>query len=449
MQRIKRNPVSDAGARRFRPVVGRAAVPIALLALATALLGAADARAEIVRLDIQGSEAFAGGESFGPAGAYRSTWGVAHGEIDPEDPANAPIVDLERAPRNAAGRVEYAVDFFLLHPERGGPTLLYDVPNRGSMVALSFLNQARGAAAAPPGHPRDAADAGNGFLLRRGYTLVWSGWEPLAREFPGALRADLPEARGVPEQRIRDEFVFGIFPGAAPDFATLSYPVAYMDPKAARLMVRDRQGDPRRELPAGAWRFLDSRRIALVPDAHRFAPAAIYDLWYPAREPRVLGVGFAATRDLVAFLRRDMQDRRGRPNPLARSGELPRHALAFGVSQSGRFLRHFLELGMNRDMQGRRVFDGLLPYIGGAGKVFANHRFGQPGRTAGQHIGRDFPENWFPFAHAALEDPLTGARAGLLRGDESDPRVIEVNTRPSTGRREPRCCTPTRWAGAT
>ena len=430
MQGIRTQTDADpTGIARTRSELNRRAAAWIARCLALAVLaGATSARAEIVRLDVHGSEAFAGGQSFGAAGAYRRTWGVAHGEIDPRDPTHAAIADLERAPRNATGQVEYAVDFFLLHPERVGSTLLYDVPNRGSKVALSFLNEARVATAGEPGYPRDAADVGNGFLLRRGYTLVWSGWEPLFPKRPGALSAELPAARGIGPQRIRDEFVFGIFPGAVPDFAPLSHPTADLDPAGARLTVRERQGDPRRELPSSSWRFLDSRRIALVPDGLRFAPAAIYDFWYRAGDPKVLGVGFAATRDLVSFLRNEPADRGGRPNPLARSGALPARALAFGVSQSGRFLRHFLELGMNRDARGRRVFDGLLPYIGGAGKVFANHRFGQPGRTAGQHIGRDFPENWFPFAHARLEDPLTRIRAGLLRGDESDPLVIEVNT---------------------
>ena len=109
-------------------------------------------------------------------------------------------------------------------------------------------------------------------------------------------------------------------------------------------------------------------------------------------------------------------------------GEI-RHALAFGVSQSGRFLRHFLELGMNADERGRRVFDGVFSHVAGAGKVFANHRFGMPGRTATQHEDRLYPENWFPFSTAMTDRPVLAARpARILPAPPTDPKVIETNS---------------------
>ena len=104
------------------------------------------------------------------------------------------------------------------------------------------------------------------------------------------------------------------------------------------------------------------------------------------------------------------------------------HALAFGVSQAGRFLRHFLELGMNDDGHGRRVFDGVLSHVAGAGKVFANHSFAMPGRTATQHEDRLYPENWFPFGNAVTTDPFSGRNGAILRGRPTDPLMIEVNT---------------------
>ncbi len=159
--------------------------------------------------------------------------------------------------------------------------------------------------------------------------------------------------------------------------------------------------------------------IRLLPQGSLFAPFKIYELWYEATGSKVLGIGFACVRDLVSFLRYETTDRNGAPNPLIAEGTRAddtgiRHALAFGVSQSGRFLRHFLELGMNDDGHGRRVFDGVMSHVAGAGKVFANHRFGMPGRTATQHEDRLYPENWFPFGNAVTTDPFS-------RQDRRDP----------------------------
>jgi hypothetical protein len=143
-----------------------------------------------------------------------------------------------------------------------------------------------------------------------------------------------------------------------------------------------------------------------------------------------LGIGLAATRDLLSFLRYEARDRAGTANPVALNGGNPGVAavLAFGVSQSGRYLRDHIALGFNQDEIGRKVIDGVLTHVAGIGKVFANYEFGQPYRTRTQHEDHGFPENHFPFAHATLTDPVTGQTGGLWRGDGFDPLVIEVNT---------------------
>ena len=183
-----------------------------------------------------------------------------------------------------------------------------------------------------------------------------------------------------------------------------------------------------------------------MPEGRAFEPFKIYEVWYEATEPKVLGIGFASVRDLVSFLRYG----RAKNSVLGEGAEI-RHAIGFGVSQSGRFLRHFLELGMNRDTTGRRVFDGIMSHVAGAGKVFANHRFGMPGRTATQHEDRLYPENWFPFGNTVATDPFSGKTGAILKGDPSDPFVIETNTatRRNTGKRAPRSCTPIRAARKT
>jgi Alpha/beta hydrolase domain len=170
------------------------------------------------------------------------------------------------------------------------------------------------------------------------------------------------------------------------DVVRLNYPEVSTDPRRARLTMRDRERDPRTGIPPDSWEFADARTIRLLPLGSRFASYKIYEVWYEATGSNVAGVGFAAVRDLVSLLRYEIFDESGALNPMI--GETGRHetgvlrALGFGVSQSGRFLRHFLELGMNGDDRGRRVFDGVLTHVAGAGKVFANHSFAMPGRTA-------------------------------------------------------------------
>ncbi len=208
----------------------------------------------------------------------------------------------------------------------------------------------------------------------------------------------------------------------------LNYPAATMDKSKARLTVRTRHSDQRTEVPADQWEFENARSIRLLPKGTKFTPVAIYELWYEATGARVVGMGYAATRDVVSFLRYESADDKGTPNPIAGQGGGIRHAIAFGGSQAGRFLRHYVELGMNKDLRGRKVFDGVYSHTAGAGKVFANHAFAEPGRTTTQHEDHDYPENWFPFSTAQVTDPLTGKSGALMRGDGSDPLMIETNT---------------------
>jgi hypothetical protein len=272
--------------------------------------------------------------------------------------------------------------------------------------------------------------------LGRGYTLVWSGWDPGAPSTNNGLGARFPTAmaNGRPATgRIRHEFHIGTRAPGKGDLVRLPYPAVSADIGQVRLTVRDRESDTRAEIPADAWEFADAQSIRLLPEGRLFAPFKIYELWYEATGSKVLGIGFASVRDLVSFLRRETRDRNGTRNPLIPE-EAPtadtgiRYALAFGVSQSGRFLRHYLELGMNDDGHGRRVFDGVMSHVAGAGKVFANHRFGMPGRTATQHEDRLYPENWFPFGNAITTDLFSRTTGAILLGDPTDPLVIETNS---------------------
>jgi alpha/beta hydrolase family protein len=383
----------------------------------------------IIDISITASEKFAGGHEFGAAGGYVRVKGVARGTLDPRAAENAGIVDLDKAPVNAAGLVEYATDFDMLRPAdpaRGSGILVYDVPNRGSKRIFNLLDDVASGDPARINDPKTREDAGLGFCLGRGYTLVWSGWDPGAPRANGGLGADFPTAmqNGKPVTgRIRDEFHFGTRAPGDGSVRRLSYPAASLNQPAARLTVRARESDRRSPVPRDGWEFIDDRSIRLLPEGRKFEPVKIYELWYEATGPKVLGIGFASVRDLVSCLR-DGGDGCGGSLGL---GPV-RHALAFGVSQSGRFLRHFLELGMNRDGNGRRVFDGVFSHVAGAGKVFANHRFGMPGRTATQHEDRLYPENWFPFAMGECIDPMSGRPDALLKDPATDPKVIETNS---------------------
>jgi hypothetical protein len=407
------------------------------LAVALApLVAAPAATAQITEIRIDAIEPFAGGYAFGEAGPYVRIKGVAKGELDPKAPQNAVIVDLDKAPLNARGMIDYEVDIFILRPAapaRGNGILFYEVLNRGNKQLGQRLHDLVGEGAAALNDPTTRDHVGNGFLFERGYSIVWSGWEADVAKSGSTMGAGLPLAMadGKPVvRRIREEMQVGKRIPAGIDTFRLSYPAASTDQSTARLTMRARNTDPRGEILAEAWEFADAQSIRPLPRGSRFKPTAIYELWYDAVEARIAGVGFAATRDLVSFLRYERADRRGRLNPLlvTEQGRGIRHAMAFGGSQSGRFLRHFIELGMNKDVQGRRVLDGMLAHTAGAGKVFANHPFAEPNRTTTQHEDHDYPENWFPFSTASTTDPFSGKTEALFRRDGFDPLLIATNT---------------------
>jgi hypothetical protein len=406
------------------------------VALAVALglpaLSAAQARVTEIRLDA--AEPFADGHAFGEVGSYVRIKGVAKGELDPASAQNKVIVDLDKTPRNVRGMVEYEVDVFILRPAdpaKANGLLFYEVLNRGNKQLGYRLHDLVGGEAVTLNDPRTRVHAGNGFLFERGYTIVWSGWDPDVPSANATMGARFPMIMedGKPlRRRIREEMQVGKRRPADVEVIRLSYPAVSTDKTAARLTARMRQSDDRELIPPDRWEFADARSIRLLPKGTKFTPTTIYELWYEATEAKVVGIGFAATRDLVSFLRHARADDKGTANPLAGEGAGIRHALAFGGSQSGRYLRHFIELGMNKDAGGRRVFDGMLAHTAGAGKVFANHTFAEPDRTFTQHEDHDYPENWFPFSTAYTTDRLAGKTGAVFRSDGFDPLLIESNT---------------------
>jgi len=393
------------------------AVLAGMLALAT------PATAQVTRFEVTEDVPAFAGRSFGEAGAYRRVTGRATIALDPADPRNAVITDLAEAPRNAEGRVEATADVVILRPEdpaRGSGTLLLDVPNRGRKLAPQLFDDAR-----QPGANtmRTAEDAGIGFLAGRGTTVVWVGWQADIPSQPGQLALSAPVLRGVTGP-VREEFVFDHRRSPAP--ATLAWPLA--DPPNLSVTVRQAWPDPRQSPPGLSARALDAQRIEVSRPEAGFDAGALYEVTYTARDPAVLGMGFAAVRDIVAFLRRDTSA----ANPLAFNGRPAVHrAIGFGVSQSGRFLRDFLHLGFNEDTAGRVVFDGLMPHVAGARRMATNLRFGQPGRNARHPQDPAWQADTFPFTYAVLDDPLSGRRDGLMlrcRLTSTCPRVMQSDS---------------------
>jgi len=407
--------------------MSRRAAGALLCALA---LVAAPAAARLTEINVASVERFANGARFGETGAYERVRGTFKGELDPADPRNRVIVNLDKAPKNAAGRVEYEADFFMLRPvdaARGNRKIFYDVTNRGRKNIHWRLTDARLSSPAGANDPRTAQDAGNGVLFRMGYTMVWSGWDPDAPRSDAGLsmKPVIATDGGKPiVNLIREEMMSGRLGRDLKSFR-LSYEAATPDRSQARLTVRRNETDAGKEIPAAGWAYVNSREIRLLPEDALPEPGSLYEFHYPATNPRVLGIGLAATRDLVSFLRYEAKDSRGNANP-ARPGI--RHALAFGSSQAGRYLRDHVALGFNQDEAKRKVFDGVMAHTAGAGGVFLNYEFGQPARTSTQHEDHYFPENAFPFSTARMDDPVTGKSGALLRGDGFDPLWIETNT---------------------
>lgn len=373
----------------------------------------------IVSVEVQAIEPLADGAPFGSVGAYEKVIGIARGCIDPAAPGNKGIALIDKAPRNARGLVEYTTDFYVLRPkdpDKGTGRILYEVNNRGRKML--FGNIADG----PQGinDPQKIADVGNGFPMRRGWIVVWSGWDPDAPRANKGLGLTAPIAtdNGKPiTKTVREEWVSGTRVGVLEAFK-LSYEATSTDPARAMLTVRERASDKPTPVPADQWSFVDGRSIKLKD---KVKPGYLYEFTYEARNPKVQGLGLAATRDFVSWLKHD-------PKAVEVTGRKVGHALAIGFSQAGRYLRHHISAGFNRDEQGRLVFDGIHSHIAGVGRLFFDTPFGQPARTNTQHEDHGFPEAWFPFSTATLEDPLTRATGSVLRGDGSDPKLIETNT---------------------
>ena len=399
----------------FRKAPGILWCRVPRLCAAGALLAAAIpfaatvAHARVTKIQISSRGPAFGGFSFPGVGPYERVIGKAFGEISPKDRHNNLIVDLNLAPRDAAGNVEYSFDFYILKPvdlSKGNHKVFYEAPNRGAKL-FGDLNRSSGG-----NDPAAASDPSDTFLAPQGYTIVWSGWDPAAGSDNSdlTLTITLPIAKNPDGSSITGPaYEYIVSPGRAGAYP-LSYPAATLDRSKAILTHRVHLDDAPRTIPATGWEYIDNgSAIRLLPAGANFAPNDIYEFSYAAKDPTINGIGLAAVRDFNSFLRYAKADASGTSNPLAANVT---RIYTFAVSQPARMLNDFRDLGFNEDEDGKIVFDGMLQWIAAGDGINLNYRFSQPGRTERNRQDQLYAEGVFPFANQRSTDPITGKTAG-------------------------------------
>ena len=426
---------------------------IVLCAMVTSAILSGPAEARITRIQITKTEPAFGGASFGTVGPYERLTGKAFGEVDPKAPANTIIQDIKLAPKNARGMVEYVTDIDILRPvnlSKSNGILFFNIINRGNKGGMTLFNSnVRGSTA----DNNNLVNPGDGFMERNGYTIIWFGWQADIEPGDGRMTMSVPVAQnsdglaltGIVRSELLARSPTSTLTMTSGWFNSSSapYPTVNTDNRAVlsdgflpTLTVRRRQQDPRISIPNEEWSFgtCGQGGAPPIPSATEicypagFKPGHLYELTYRAKAPLVLGLGFAATRDLGTFLKTAAKDDDGTANPVL----IPNvRAIVMGQSQSGRFIRTFINLGFNQGEDGKIVFDGAFPEIGG-GMLPLNVRWGQPGRGAGNaEVDNQTPGAEFPFSYGSELDPLTGRTGGILdrcTATRTCPKIIHAAT---------------------
>jgi hypothetical protein len=401
-----------------------------LLGLLLVFIGvSAPLAARVTRVEIESRTDVLSGKSFGDAGAYERLSGQIFFSVRVDNPHNSRIVDLHNAVNLNHGEVQFSADFVAFRPkdpQRGNGSLLLEVPNRGRPHIIAIVDG---------GDADLARDAGDAWLLRKGFTIVSVGWQwdapgqddlklyaPIAREegrrITGLLRGDFMLSR------VMDEVPLGHI--NAGNIGGSEYPVATLNDPRNVLTVRDSRDAKRTLIPASQWQFAETVNGKLTPsDRHihlkgGFQPGRIYEYVYGVADPVIAGLGFAAIRDFGAYAKRA-------PDAIIHAARI----YGEGISQNGRFLRDFLYEGFNADEDGKGVLDGVLAHVAGAGRGSFNYRFAQPSRDAQPTSSVFFPTDVFPFTDLPETDPLTGERGGLLdraTAEKVVPKIFLSNT---------------------
>ena len=391
---------------------------------------------------------FADGKQFKNHGSYEVIKGYILFNIDPKSRFYKGVTDIKKAPTNRNGNVEFKSDFLILRPSesgKGNQSIFFEWVNRGNIRCLQFFNDAIAS-----NSPIKADHVGNGFLFRNGYTIVFCAWQGDLLAGDDRFLMELPVAKNNGKSikgLVRSQFILeqnGIKTQPLSGwYNTRSHPTVSMDPKKAILTKRPYTNAKIQKIPSKEWYFareekglgLDGSNIetSIVPsDSHIYLPGGfetgwIYELIYTAKDPLIMGLGHPAVRDFVSFLRYEKKDSQGRPNPLLNLKI--EKVYGWGRSQSGRLIRDFVYQGYNKDQKDRKVFDGLMPHVSGAGMLWMNHRFANTVTPAGQeHEYHINCADRFPFSYAKSTDHLTRKNDSILKRPKTDPLIIHTQS---------------------
>ena len=412
------------------------------------------AEARVVRIVVERTTPYNDGQSFGTVGSFERLEGTVYMEIDPDNPLNGVIVNIERVPRNSDGLVEFSAPFVIIKPVdmmRGNRKVLYGINNRGNAIEIPFQTF-------PPLPPGANPESADGLFFRLGYTLVDAGWAgdivttttrlganlPVAVQPDGSpiishIRVEYPADSPGGPTGISDDMVTGYSLALKGTDRFVSYEVADTRTVNSTLTVRDSIDGVRRLVASDRWAFgtcpsgqsshaPTTRDICIFDGLKR---DHIYELIYPAKNPWVMGLGYAVTRDLAAFLRYETVDASGAPNPLLTNNAIEgiRRIYGLGISSTGMYLRDFLYLGFNEDEAHRQVFDAVRIHIPGTHRLFANVEFADPNIYSRQDRTADFISTAYPpLTYAVTTDPITNIRDGILKRPETDPLVFHIDT---------------------
>jgi hypothetical protein len=409
-------------AKRPHRVLIASAVALAAIGTGIAATSVADARTTQIQILSRGI-AF-GGYSFPGIGQYEVITGIASGAVDPTNPQNAVITDLQLAPRTN-GKVVYQHNFYILKPlslSNGNHKMMYEPPNRGGKTYQTLNNTPSGTN--DPAAITDPTVLANSFLWPQGYMTVWSGWEnnlATLSNVPqtGVATGSLPVAHNPDGSTITGPgYEYIVSPGAT---YTLAYPAASGSQNNAVLTHRIHLDDTPQVVPASGWAYTDATNTAIKLTTGSFIANDIYEFSYIAMNPTVNGLGLAAIRDFNSFLRYAVADDSHTPNPLA--GDVTR-IYTETSSQPARTLNDFTHLGFNQDESGRKVFDGMMQWIGAGDGLNMNYRWSQTKRTERNRQEELYLEGLFPFANQTTFDPISGQTDGRYK------RCTETKTCP-------------------
>ena len=373
---------------------------------------------------------FAHGQSFGKTGPYEILEGIFEFSVDPNNKHNESINDLELATTNDNGQVEFSSDFVILSPKdpnKGNGKIFFDILNRGRKTAIVSFNDPE-----RPVSPSDPIDPGNGFLMRYGYTIVFCGWQPDVPPIEGLLGMQLPDALDENGDQVVGKIMCQFQCNQPTQRFMLSHnghtphPPYDINENDAVLTVRNLPEDKPYTIDRSEWSFVDEANgnkstpeYILMPSG--FKSGLMYQLVYTTKGSKIIGLGMAAVRDAVSFLKYGTKEE---GNEFANS---LKYAFAYGRSQSGRFLREFINVAINEDENGRMALDGIIAHVAGGLRGEFNIRFGQPS----QDICYSNPQ-LFPACDVKTKDPVSGIEAGLLDSmhakNQQIPKIMFINT---------------------